>query len=414
MRNNILFKVVLPILILGAFTAGAYALVKTKPEPERRPAPEKSWVVETETVRFEDVRPELTLFGEVVAGRKVDLRPLVAGRIVEVGPNFVEGGIVAAGELLAATDPFDYEAAAAERQAELDEARARLQEIRAEYDGVRQLVKHDRAQLEIRRRDVARREKLQGAGAGSVKALDDARLALSENEQRVVDRERAVSTWRAKLKQQEATIAKIEVALRRAGRDLARTRLEAPFGGFLLNVEAEIGKRIGTSDRVASLIDSDRLEVRFHVSNATFARLRGEDGFVGKVARIYWQGAHENTSLDAVLVREGSEIETASGGINLYARLRNVGPESALRPGAFVRVVVRGQNYPGVVRLPESALYDGNTLYVVVEGRLQARETQVLARVGPEILVRDGVAAGDRVLTTRLAEVGPGVRVTEP
>ena len=77
-----------------------------------------------------------------------------------------------------------------------------------------------------------------------------------------------------------------------------------------------------------------------------------------------------------------------------------------------MRVIVPGRKFSGVARLPETALYDGDTLYVVVDSRLQARRTQVLARIGAEILVRGGIEAGDSVLTTRLAEVGPGLRVT--
>ena len=266
---NIFLKIFIPLVVLFLAAAGAYALVKTKPEPERRVAEEKSWVVQTETVRLADERPDLTLFGEIVAGRKVDMRPLVAGRIVDVGPNFVEGGIVRKGALLVAIDPFDYEADVAEREAERDEALARLREIRAEYNGVKALLTHDKAQIDIRRRDVARREKLRGSGASSVKALDDSRLALIDNEQRLVDRERAVESWRAKISQQQAIIARLDVALKRARRDLEETRLVAPFDGFLLDVEAEIGKRIGTGDRVGNLIDAGRLEVRFHVSNAS-------------------------------------------------------------------------------------------------------------------------------------------------
>ena len=172
---KLFLKILVPVTVLSLAAAGAYALVKSKPEPERRSAEEKSWVVEAETVLISDERPDLTLFGEVVAGRKVDMRPLIAGRIVAVGQNFVEGGIVRQGDLLVAIDPFDSAANVAERKAERDEARARLLEIQAEYSGVKKLIKHDEAQLDIRRRDVARREKLRGSGASSVKALDDAR-----------------------------------------------------------------------------------------------------------------------------------------------------------------------------------------------------------------------------------------------
>ncbi len=411
---RLFLKIVLPLLIVVAASFGAYALVKTRPEPERRAALEKTWVVETKIAEIGVERPDMTLFGEVVAGRKVDLRPLVAGRIVDVGSQFLEGGVVGKGALLVAIDPFDYEADVAERKAERDEARARLREIRAEVYGVQALLKHDKKQIEIRRRDVARREKLRGSGASSVKALDDAHLALIDNEQRLVDRERAVSTWSSKIAQQEATIARLTVALKRAERDLEETKLVAPFNGFLLNVEAEVGKRIGTGDRVANLIDAGRLEVRFHVSNAKFAQLRSGKGYVGRVARVYWQGEKLAKPYEAVLEREGSEIETASGGVNLYARLKGLGPETTLRPGAFVRLEVAGQIYSDVVRLPETSLYEGDTIYIVSDGRLVSRKTRVMARLGTEILVQGGLNGGEQVLTTRLAEVGAGVRVTLP
>lgn len=409
-----LLLIAVPMLILAMASFGTYTLWASKPEPARRPAPEKTWVVETMNIQFGDETPALKLFGEVVAGRKVDLRPLVAGRIVNVGQNFLEGGVVRKDDLLVAIDPFDYEADVAERVAEWDEAKARLEEISVEIAGVRAQLKHDEAQLKIRRRDVARREKLRGSGASSVKSLDDARIALIDNEQRLTDRKSAVATWSAKRMQQEAKIARLKVAVRRAQRDLEETRLVAPFDGFLLNVEADVGKRIGTGDRIANLIDAGRLEVRFHVSNATFARLRANEGYVGRVAQVHWQGDETGPPFEAVLEREGSEIETASGGVNLFARLRNLGPETAIRPGAFVRIEVPGQKYRDVVRLPETSVYEGNTVYVVEEGRLSARKTEVLARYGTDILVRGGIKNGESLLVTRLTEVGTGVRVTLP
>lgn len=411
---RLFMKIFIPLTVLLLAAAGAYALVKSKPEPKRRAVEEKSWVVETKLVRVANEHPDLTLFGEIVAGRKVDLRPLVAGRIVLVGPNFVEGGIVRKGDLLIAIDPFDYEADIAERRAERTEAQARLLEIQAEYVGIKKLIQHDKAQIDIRRRDVARREKLRGSGASSVKALDDARLALLDNEQRLTDRERAVESWGAKIVQQQATIKRLDVVLKRARRELDKTQLTAPFDGFLLNVEAEIGKRIGTGDRVANLIDAGRLEVRFHVSNAQFAQLRADGGFVGRDAQVFWRGDKKAKPFEAILERVGSEIDTASGGIGLYARLRGIGVKTVLRPGAFVRLVVPGKKYVGVVRLPETALYDRDTLYTVVDGRLAERKTKLLARLGTEVLVRGGVGDGDIILTTRLAEVGVGVKVTLP
>lgn len=410
---RVVLHIFLAALVLAGATGGVYALISSKPEPVRVAVQEKSWVVETVSAQVTDIQPDLTLFGEVVAGRQVELRPLVAGQIVEVGDNFRDGGIVRRAELLVAIDPFEYRAAVAETTAQLEEAQARLREMRAEYEGVRALLPHDRTQLEIRRRDVARREKLRGSGASSDKSLDDARLALSQAEQALADRERAIATWQAKVAQQEATIARMDVALRRAQRDLEETRLLAPFDGYVLNVEAEIGKRLGTGDRVATVIDASRLEVLFHIGNTQFAALNADGGFRGRKAKAYWRGGDPDNPLDARLERESSEIQAVSGGVSLYASLLNIGPDSSLRPGAFVRVVMPGPEYRDVVRLPESALHGDETVYVVVDDRLAARRTEVVARLGSDVVLRGGLADGEAVLVTRFPEVGAGVLVSQ-
>ena len=407
-------QVLLTLVVLVVAGGGAFALINSKPEPERKAAPERAWVVDTQTVQFTDLRPDLKLFGEVVAGRKVELRPLVAGRIVEVGDHFRDGGVVQRDDLLVAIDPFEYRAAVAETRAQLDEALARLREITAEYEGVKALLTHDRTQAKIRGRDVARREKLRGSGASSDKSLDDARLALSEAEQGLSDRERSIATWNAKVAQQRATIARMEVALRRANRDLEETHSPAPFDGFVLDVEAEVGKRLGTGDRVATVIDSSRLEVLFHIGNAQFSALNAGGSFRGRSAKVYWRGGDPDKPLDAILVREGSNIEAVSGGISLYASLQGIDDGTSLRPGAFVRVEMPGPVYTNVVRLPEAALHDDDTVYVVVEDRLQARKVRLVARLGSDVVLSGGLADGDSVLVTRFPEVGPEVLVTLP
>ena len=103
-------KIILPFVVLALAAYGAFSLWKSRPQTVRQTPPEKTWMVESVRAKLIDVQPDLRLFGEVVAGRKVELRPLVAGQIVKVGVNFREGGVVAKGDLLIAIDPFDYQA----------------------------------------------------------------------------------------------------------------------------------------------------------------------------------------------------------------------------------------------------------------------------------------------------------------
>ena len=149
---------------------------------------ERAWPVTVVSAARVDAQPELRLFGEIVAGREVELRPLVAGTVIDVGPRFLNGGVVREGELLIAIDPFDYRADVDEFEARIAESKARVAEIGATIAATNQIITHDREQLALSRADVDRREKLAGTAAVSKKALDDSRLALSRSEQQLLTR----------------------------------------------------------------------------------------------------------------------------------------------------------------------------------------------------------------------------------
>ena len=288
-----LLKLAVPVALLVASGLGAYFLWATRPEVAAKPARELVRTVAVVTVEYIDTRPSMRLYGSVVAGREADLRPLVAGRIVEIGDSFADGGILRTGDLVIAIDPFDAQADVAEFRARVAETRARLSEIAADLAAAGELLDHDREQTELARRDVERRERLQGTAASSVKSLDDSRLALSLRNQQIIRRHQSIARLTAQAEQQQAVLDRWRVSLSRAQRDLAETRLEAPFDGYLVDSDAGVGKRVGLGDRIARLIDANRLEVRFHLSNSEYARLlaAGDDdgGYRGRAAEVVWR-----------------------------------------------------------------------------------------------------------------------------
>jgi RND family efflux transporter MFP subunit len=408
-----LFKVILPVLAIAAAVGAAGWLKSTKPVTPASPPRERVWVVEAARVAFADVRPELSLFGEVVAAREVALRALVAGPVQAVSERFVDGGTVAAGEVLVTIDPFDFEQDVAERRAELDEARARLAEMTAGLGGERAMLEEDRRQLELTRRDVERRESLLGS-AVSEKGLDEARLSLSRAEAQRLLREQAIATMEARIDQQHAVIARTQAALARARRGLADATLKAPFDGYLADIAAQPGEQLGRGERVARLIDSSRLEVRCHLSDAQFGRAFAGLDAEERVARVRWRIGDEVREFDAVIDRIDSEIDPTTGGMTAFARIVDHGKAAfaSLRPGAFVEVVVPDRLYRQVARLPATALHGDDTVYAVVEGRLEPRAVELLRRYGETVLVVGEIAEGEEVATTRFTEIGPGVRVT--
>ena len=404
-------RIIAPVVVLAVAAAGFFYLRATKPETAPKPVQERVWPVATIAATPQDVEPEIKVFGQIFAGRQVELRPLVEGRVVETGPSVVEGGIVGIGELLIAIDPFDYENTRAECRAQVGEARARLGEIQAEREGALKLRVRDKEQVVLRERDVSRRQRLVARGASSEKALDDSRLALSEARQRLIERERNIAQYGSRMSQQKAVIDRLEVQLRQAQRDLEQTRLVAPFEGFLVDASIELGKRVSRSDRVARLIDARRLEVRFFLSNENFGRLLAVGHWRGRDIRAVWTAGDTMRSFTATIDRIQGEVDAAKGGVDLFARINGAAPGTPLRPGAFVEVWFKEKRYEKAVRIPETALHTGSRVFTVRDGRLHEQKVEMLARSGNDIYIRGAFAPGTKIVVTRFPEMAPGLKV---
>ena len=369
-------RALMPLVVL-AVTIGVIAvLIATRPRLTPVATPERVWPVEVVEVRLGTVQPEIELFGEIVADRRSELRPQVSGIVVEMGTNLHEGGQVEEGELLLRIDPFDYETTLSEQRSLLKEASARLRKLR---------------------RDLARTQDLYRQNNVSEQALDDAALAVVE---------------------QEALVEQRRIGLRRAERDLADTRLEAPFAGVLANVKADLGSEFSDFGNavVAELIDTSRLDVRFSLTNAQFGRLAGSGSpLPGRPVQVSWQVGTQTIEYPARIERVGAEVMAATGGVDVYAAIDSGGEQTALRPGAFVSVRLADQSYDDVTRVPESALYGEDTVYVIKDERMSARAVQVVGYAGSDLIVAPAgeppLQDGDLVVTTQLREGGAGARV---
>jgi multidrug efflux system membrane fusion protein len=412
-RRQKILKIALPLLVLVGAVAVAGYLQATKPQLAPEASTERVWLISTATAAVADRQPELLAYGEIVAQRDVEMRALVAGQIVAVGENFIDGGWVREGDLLVQIDPFEFDAAVASGEAQVLEADARLTEIGAQIDAELTNLTYDRGQLEIAERELERRKALAEDKVISEKALDDARLSRNERARTVALSERSLQMLRASAERQQAVIAQTDVTLRRARRDLRNSRLLVPFDGFLTETGAAIGKSLPVNGQVARLIDLSQLEAKFHLSNGEFGRLiNAPEGLLKRPARVVWRVGTEMFRYDAEIARVGAEIEAASGGVQAYAQIDMTEARTSLRPGAFVEVYLRDRLYRQVARLPESALHEDERVYVVVDGRLQPRLVELVARIDNDVLVQGELAHGEIVATTRFPGIGPGVKVT--
>ncbi len=408
-----LLKAVLPLAVIVGGVAGFVWLAETRPTLEPTVPVERARPVSVMTVTLGEHQPVLELYGEIVAGRAADVRTAVAGEVVEVGDGFRNGALVEAGALLLAIESFDYETALTQRRAELREAEARLAELQARRDMEAAGLDRDRDILAIVERDMQRRQDLAGRGTISDQQLDTARQELLRIRQTVAMRENMLAAEAARIAQQEAAIERLQALVRMAERDLARTRISAPFTGLVSGTDVELGERVNVGERIAGLIDPTRLEARFQLSETQYGRLLAcADGLAGRPVTVSWEVGNTRLDFPATVDRVDAEIRMDTGGVAVFATLQSLPVDTALRPGAFVAVSLPGCAFRQVARLPATAVQDEGRVYVVdADSRLAAREVEMAGTDGNAALIAGGLAEGERVVTTRFSEVGPGALV---
>ncbi|MGE3625515.1 MAG: efflux RND transporter periplasmic adaptor subunit [Hyphomicrobiales bacterium] len=408
-------KAVVPAAILLASIAAYSGLKATKPEPPQRPKRPMMLAVRTEPVKFVDHQPVLTLYGQTTAGRRVELRSLVAGEVIETGEHLREGGVIRKDDVLLRIDPFMHQGALDEARAGLAEARARLVETEATIASEESALARSKEQLSFAERDLERAVPLVGRGTVSEKSVDDRRMIVSERKQGVEQRQNNLKIQEARAAQQRALIAQFEWKVRQAERNLRDTVLKAPFDAYITQVSAQVGKILGANDAVASLLDSNWIDVRFTLSDQEYGRIAATEGSViGKRVEVVWRVGDRPLVYPGSIERVAAEISAASGGVEVHARLDDPAAPIPIRAGAFVEVHMPDRNYVNVIRLPQTALYGRDRVYVVGEGGKPAeRKVELVASAGDAVLLRGAIEAGERIIVTRIPSAGDGVRVQD-
>ena len=321
--------------------------------------------------------------GQTTGSREVEVRARVTGILLK--RNFEEGGPVKKGQSLFSIDPAPFEALVTRAQADVAAAEARLDQAK---------------------RNAARFKPLYAEKAVSQKDYDDAVSA------------EAIGT--ADVKAARARLAEARL-------NLGYTKVEAPVSGVAGRANRSEGSLVSGPDvLLTTVVQLDPIWVNFGIPDNDSGRLQKEIQ-AGRLA-VPKDGQFEV----ALVLADGTpyartgklnfsdvRISAATGTRETRAELPN--PDGQLRPGQFVRVVLRGASHPNAVTVPQRAVLEGpqgKFVYVVNE-KSAAEPRPVQAgewSSGGDWIITSGLKEGDRVIVDGVMKLGPGapVRIAEP
>ena len=313
--------------------------------------------------------------GQTAGSREVEVRARVTG--ILLSRNFKEGERVKKGQSLFTIDPKPFEAALARAVADVAAAEARYEQAK---------------------RNAARLKPLYAEKAVSQKEHDD-----------------AVSSEQIGF----ADVKAAQARLTEARLNLAYTKVEAPVSGVTTRALPSEGTLVsGPGVLLTSVVQVDPIWVNFGLSDNEQAQLQ-KDVQAGAIKLPANFEIELRMSDGTVYARTGKldfadvRVSTATGTREARAEVPN--PDGALRPGQFVRVVLKGAVRPNAVTVPQRAVLEGpqgKFVYVVNDkNQAEARPVQAGEWTGERWIITSGLQGGERVIVDGVMKIGPGAPV---
>jgi len=380
MKNSMLVKSGLPLIIVLVSILIMVGLVSSRKPPEQVPVDIPAFLVDAKEIQSESVSFIVNSQGNVVPRNKTALSAQVSGQVVSLSDNFIAGGTFKKGDVLATLEQDDYKTDLKLAEAELAQAQAALQE-------------------EIARGKVAEQE------WRSVNSVAPPELGLRKPQ----------------LAKEQANVKAAEAKLERAKRNLARTQITAPYNGLVVERNIDLGQFVTMGALVGTIYSTDTAEVRLPITDRDlmFVNIASQstDGApvslkasVGGITRR-WEGK---------LVRSEGVLDTGSRVVYAIVEVsdpynRKGSHSVPLRFGQFVEAEITSRQNEALMVLPRSILRLDNTVLTVNENReIDIKPVEVARTTAKEVFIRSGIEEGALVVTSAVPNPYNGMKVRLP
>ncbi|MCG8553503.1 MAG: efflux RND transporter periplasmic adaptor subunit [Desulfobacterales bacterium] len=374
-----LLKIIVPVCLIALGVAGFWYYKSKAVKVKRKPAEKAVPVVDIMKVTPVRVVAQIRAMGTVRPDKEVVIKSQVAGTVIQVSPEFVQGGLIPRGQTMVRIDPADYTLAVNKAQSALAQARADFEIER----GQQQIAK----------------EELKLMAEMSANEIPETGLVLRKPQ----------------LEQARAAVAGAQSDLEGARLDLERTRITAPFHALVLSKQVDKGAMTAAQGTLATLVDVSCYQVEVQVPLDRLDRIRVHETH-GSPARI--RSLYAGREWDGRVVRTTGAVTEQSRMAGVIIQVDDplgLGPAKG-RPAMLlddhVEAIIEGQVFDNVFSLPRTLVREDSTLWIYNDGRLEIRKVAPVWIENDRVFIQSALSPGDLVISSDLPTPVPGMALT--
>ncbi|KTF17996.1 MULTISPECIES: efflux RND transporter periplasmic adaptor subunit [unclassified Pseudoalteromonas] len=366
-------QIILPIAVLVGGIALAAGFSSMKQPPEEKPEQDTRPLVSADVLNLDAITLDVKSYGVVKAKDHTQLVAQVSGQVVFVSEQFVQGGFVSQGDILARIDPNDYEAALIEAQAGLAQASSDL-EI-------------ERAQAHV-------------AKAEWDRIKDDSNQVIPSN----------LYLRKPQLAEKLARYRAAQAAEKRAVRNLERTYIKAPYDAIIAARDISLGSVVNPGSQFGSLSSTSIAEIRLPVADKELQYL--ENGGIGAMATLTAEFAGKPTTWQAKIVRSEGVIDQKSRMSYLVAQVNTpYQSKQPLRFGSYINATITGQTLANAIVVPHHLVKDGKIAVLNDDLTLSFKTLNIVREQNGMVIANEGLNQGEQLITSALEFPTEGMQV---
>ena len=223
------------------------------------------------------------------------------------------------------------------------------------------------------------------------------------------------------LKQAEALLEVAKAQVSSAAKKLNKTEIIAPYAGRIQNVNIDLGTTIIPGQPVGAMYTSSEIEITLAVKDNDLqflsipmdGRKLNPSEQASVVIESFYKG--KTQSWEGKLERVDGVIDHIKRIINLIAVFKNDFIETDkpnLPIGLFVEAKIDGITLKNIFEIPINSISKDNEVYIVdKDNQLELRKLTVLKKYSEFVIIKDGLRAGERIVTSKLSTASNGIKV---